>query len=172
MTWMPALFYFHVAKTAGTSLINEIRQHFAEADILNEGVNITLPFLQAYGKERLREVGFIHGHPGFGVAAYLEGVADAIMLLRNPMDQAISNFLSLTRIHTDLVHRTATGLGFRDFVRTYPEFLVFQTLSLATVSGFTCEPTMSTTACRTCSAISKARDYSALSIRSIHLSLP
>jgi len=132
---MPALFYFHVAKTAGTSMINEIRQHFAEADILNEGVNVTLPFLQAYGRERLRDVGFIHGHPGSGVAAYLEGVADAIMLLRNPMDQTISNYLSLSRIGTDLVHRTATRLGFRNFVHTYPEFLAFQTLSLATGLG-------------------------------------
>ena len=44
MARMPALFYFHVAKTAGTSMINEIRQHFAEEEILNEGVNITLPF--------------------------------------------------------------------------------------------------------------------------------
>jgi hypothetical protein len=112
MACVSALFYFHVAKTAGTSMINEIRQHFAEADILNEGVNVTLPFLQAYGRERLRDVGFIHGHPGFGVAAYLEGVADAILLLRNPMDQAISNFLSLSRIGTDSCTVLRQDLGF------------------------------------------------------------
>lgn len=116
-------------------MISEIRQHFAEEEILNEGVNITLPFLQAYGQERLRNTGFIHGHPGLGVAAYLEGIAETIMLLRNPMDQAISNYLSLSRINTDLVHRTATELGFRNFLSTYPEFLAFQTLSLATGLG-------------------------------------
>lgn len=137
---MAALFYFHVPKTAGTSITDEIRQHFVESQILTENGNLTVPFLQAYGKQRLRDVGFIHGHPGVGAAAYLEGNADAVTLLRNPVDQVISNYLHLVRGVPQPWHRAANALGFRDFLRAYPEFLVFQTLSLAKGLGLEVPP--------------------------------
>lgn len=63
---MPAVFHFHVAKTAGHSLINEIRQHFVPSQILTERGRVTVPFLQACGDERLRDAGFIYGHTGTG----------------------------------------------------------------------------------------------------------
>jgi hypothetical protein len=137
---MAALFYFHVPKTAGTSITDEIRQHFLESQILTENGNLTLPFLEAHGKQRLRDVGFIHGHPGVGAAAYLEGIADAVTLLRNPMEQVISNYLHVSRGVPQPWHRAANALGFRDFLRAYPEFLVFQTLSLAKGLGFQVPP--------------------------------
>src|SRR5215475_8602669 len=105
---MPALFYFHVPKTAGTSMIDEIRQHFVEPDILTEGGRLTLPFVQAYGKERLRNLGFIYGHPGSGVAAYLEGIADTVLLLRDPVDHVISNYLNVLRDPAARLHHAAT----------------------------------------------------------------
>lgn len=116
-------------------MIDEIRQHFAEADVLTEGGRLTLPFVQRYGKERLRNLGLIYGHPGSGVAAYLEGIADTVLLLRDPMDHAISNFLNVLRDPAARLHRAATALGFRDFLHTYPGFLAFQTLSLTTGLG-------------------------------------
>jgi hypothetical protein len=87
---MPALFHFHVPKTAGHSVINEIRENFLPSQVLTERGNLTLPFLQSYGEQRLREFGYIYGHAGFGAVAYLQGVADTILLIRDPMDHMIS----------------------------------------------------------------------------------
>lgn len=158
---MPALFYFHVPKTAGTSMINEIMQHFVASETLTENGNLTLPYLQAYGKERLRELGFIHGHPGAGVATYLQGITDTVLLLRNPMDHAISNYLSLLRDPGARLHHVAAGLGFRDFLYAYPRVLAFQTRSLTGGWDYMCGLIGSMTACLTCFATSKARFCSA-----------
>jgi len=137
---MAALFYFHIPKTAGTSLTDEFKQHFLESQIVSDNGNLTLPFLQAYGKQRLRDAGFIHGHPHAGAAAYLEGVADAVTVLRNPMDQVISNYLHISRGVPQPWHRAANALGFRDFLRAYPEFLVNQTFFLARALGHDVPP--------------------------------
>ena len=131
---MPALFYFHVAKTAGNSMVSEIRQNFAESEIVTDGGNLTLPFLEAYGKQRLRDAGFLHGHVGPGAATYLQDIADTILLLRDPMDHVISHYLYLAREPGHL-HSAATELGFRDFIMTYPAVLVFQTISLTNGLG-------------------------------------
>lgn len=137
---MPALFYFHVAKTAGHSLINEIRQHFAPSQILTERGRVTVPFLQAYGGERLRDIGFIYGHTGTGAAAYLQGIADTILLLRDPLDHLISNYLHMARALAEPWHHAAAELGIRDFIHTYPGVLAFQTISLANGLGNVVSP--------------------------------
>jgi hypothetical protein len=131
---MPALFYFHVAKTAGNSMIGEISQHFADSEILTDGGNLTVPFLQACGEQRLRDTGLIHGHVGPGAAIYLQGIADTILMLRDPMDHAISHYLYLVREPGDR-QRTAIDLGFRGFIHTYPALLSFQAISLANGLG-------------------------------------
>ncbi|HTI82369.1 MAG TPA: hypothetical protein VL614_18110 [Acetobacteraceae bacterium] len=132
---MPALFYFHIHRTAGTSVIADISEHFNESQILTDGGNLTMPFLQACGEQQLRETGLIHGHAHHGAAAYLQGVADAALLLRNPMDHVISCYQHLLSSPTLPWHRAATGLGFRDFIETYPRFLAIQTITLATGLG-------------------------------------
>ena len=132
---MPTLFYFHVPKTAGTSMISEIREHFAESQVLTDDGNLPLHLLQAYGRARLGDFGFIYGYPGAGVATFLEGVADTVLLLRNPLDHAISNYLSLSRNHAARLHQAARELDFRDFLQANPGILAFQTLSLTTGLG-------------------------------------
>ncbi len=129
---MPALFYFHIPSAAGSSVIAEIGRHFAESEILTDGGNLTMPFLEACGEERLRDAGFLHGQPGAGAAAYLQGIADAILLLREPMDRMIAHYQDMLRDPNMPWHRAAAELGFRDFIETYPHFLAFQTISLAT----------------------------------------
>jgi hypothetical protein len=132
---MPALFYFHLPKAAGASLIDQIGRHFAESEILTDGGNLSMDFIKACGEERLREAGFLHGQPGFGAATYLQGFTDAIMLLREPMERMISHYLDMLRDPNSPWHRAATELGFRDFIETYPCFLALQTISLATGIG-------------------------------------
>ena len=134
---MPALFYFHIPTVAGSDVIAEIGRHFAESEILTDGGNLTVPFLDACGEEGLRDAGFLYGQPGSGAAAYLQGIADTILLLREPMDRMISQYLNMLGDPNTPWHRAATELGFRDFIETYPHFLALQTLSLAT--GIGCE---------------------------------
>ena len=132
---MPALFHFHVPKTAGHSIINEVREHFLPSHVLTERGNLTLPFLQSYGGQRLRDFGFIYGHAGHGAVSYLQGIADIILLLREPMDHMISHYLHMVRDPTVQWHHLAKELGFRDFILTYPGILAFQAISLATGLG-------------------------------------
>lgn len=132
---MPALFHFHVPKTAGHSIINEIREHFLPSQVLTERGNLTLPFLQSYGEQRLRDFGFIYGHAGHGAVGYLQGIADTILLLRDPMDHMISHYMHMVRDPTVQWHHLAKELGFRDFILTYPGILAFQAISLTTGLG-------------------------------------
>jgi hypothetical protein len=133
---MPALFFFHIHRTAGTSVIADISEHFIGSQILTDGGNLTMPFLQARGEQQLRGMGFIHGHAGHGAAAYLQGIADTTLLLRDPIDLTISHYLHVVGDPTLPWHRAATGLGFRDFIETYPRFLAIQTITLATGLGY------------------------------------
>lgn len=64
------------------------------------------------------------------MATYLQGITDTVLLLRNPTDHAISNYLSLLRDPGARLHHVAAGLGFRDFLYAYPRVLAFQTRSL------------------------------------------
>lgn len=132
---MPALFYFHIPTAAGSSVIAEIGRHFAESEILTDGGNLTKPFLEACGEERLRDAGFLYGQPAAGVAAHLQGIADAILLLREPMDRTIAHYQDMLREPNMPWHRAATELGFHDFIETYPQFLALQTMSLAISIG-------------------------------------
>jgi hypothetical protein len=132
---MPALFYFEIPMVVGTSVIAEIGRHFAESEILTDGGNLTIAFLEGCGEERLRNAGFLHGQPGPGAAAYLQELSDAILLLRDPMDRMISHYLHMLREPDVPWHRAATELGFRDFIETYPHFLALQTISIATAIG-------------------------------------
>lgn len=90
-----------------------------------------MPFLQAYGEDRLRDVGFIYGHTGTGAAAHLQGIADSILVLRDPLDHLISNCLHMARARAEPWHHAAAELSIRAFIRTYPGVLAFQTISLA-----------------------------------------
>ena len=132
---MPALFYFHIHRTAGTSVIADISRHFCASQILTDGDGLTTQFLRACGEQRLREAGLIHGHAGHGVATYLQEIADTTLLLRDPMDLVISHYQHMSSNPALPWHSAATALGFRDFIETYPQFLASQTVTLATALG-------------------------------------
>ena len=132
---MSALFYLHIHRTAGRSVIADISRHFSESQILTDGGDLTMPFLEARGDQQLRETRLIHGHAGHGVAAYLQKFAETTLLLRDPMDLMISHYLYVLTDSTSPWHATAGALGFRDFIETYPRFLASQTITLATALG-------------------------------------
>jgi len=134
---MAPLFFHHIPKTAGTSLVEEIRQHYAPAEIFSEDGNLSLGALREMGGAKLRALGLIYGHPGEGAAAYLHDIAETVTLLREPRAHAISNYLHMLRETAAPLHKIAKELGFGDFLRTYPSHLTFQTSSLAVGIGAT-----------------------------------
>ena len=91
------LFFHHVAKTGGTSLIQAIRAVTPPRLCFTERGNLSAPFVDALVARGLVPGQFIHGHPGTGAAQPLRGRARIVTLLREPCDQVISNYFWLRK---------------------------------------------------------------------------
>jgi hypothetical protein len=124
------LFFHHVAKTGGTSLIQAFCEITPRALQSARHGTLTAEFAQGLVARGLRHGEFIYGHPGSGAALVLRGCTQMITLLRDPCDQAISNFYSLRNDPRLPDSRAAWRLGFREFLLRYPYYAIFQTASL------------------------------------------
>ena len=87
------LFFHHISKTAGTSVTAAIRSMTKRSSVVSKGGNLPLAFVQKIVAAGLRPDQFIYGHPGHGVSAVLRGKTRIITLLRDPVEQCISNYL-------------------------------------------------------------------------------
>lgn len=92
--------------------------------------SLTVEFAQALVARGLRPEQFIYGHAATGAALPLRGRAQIITLLRNPCEQAISNYYALRNDYRLPNSRAAWRLGFRQFLLTHPYFSIFPTASL------------------------------------------
>ena len=124
------LFFHHVAKTGGTSFIEAIRNITPQALQCTQPGSLTVEFMQALLADGLRPGQFIYGHVATGAALPLRERTRIITLLRDPCEQAISNYYALRNDYRLPEARAAWRLGFRDFLLTYPYFAIFQTASL------------------------------------------
>jgi hypothetical protein len=124
------LFFHHIAKTGGTSLVRGLRSVTPARLCLTERGNVSAGFVDALMARGLRSRQFIYGHPLTGAVRPLFGQARIVTMLRDPCDQAISNYYWLRKDRRVPDHRAALQLGFRDFLRTHPYFAIFQTASL------------------------------------------
>jgi hypothetical protein len=124
------LFFHHIPKTAGSSLIEAIRMMIRPELAVSDNGNLPRPYVDALVTEGLKPGHFIFGHPGPGAASTLRGKAKIITLLREPREHAISNFLHLLREPENVLHKPAVELGFRNFLLAYPNHVIFQTSSL------------------------------------------
>jgi len=124
------LFFHHVPKTAGTSLIKAIEKMVLPELSFSEKGNLSATFVAALVERGLTPGQFIHGHPGTGAAMPLRGRAHIVTLLREPRDQVISNYLYVRFDRGVPDHSASRALGFREFVLARPRYAIFQTASL------------------------------------------
>jgi hypothetical protein len=122
------LFFVHVPKTGGSSLIRTLRG-FAPA-----GQAYTLPgnllsraFAEQLAGAALPPSAVIHGHPDWGACSPFRGRARFVTVLREPHRQIVSHYLHAMRDPAMPQHAAAKGLGFKGFLRTYRYNIVFQT---------------------------------------------
>jgi hypothetical protein len=125
------LFFHHVPKTAGISLINAIgKMVLPELAVYNRGGSLSAALIAELVERGLTPGQFIHGHPEHGAAGLLRGRAHIITLLREPRDQVISNYLYVRRDRHVPDHAVSRVLGFREFILALPRFAIFQMASL------------------------------------------
>jgi hypothetical protein len=125
------LFFHHVPKTAGISLIKGIgKMVLPELAVYKKGSSLSAALIAELVERGLTPGQFIHGHPEHGAAALLRGRAHIITLLRKPRDQVISNYLYVRRDRHVPDHAASRVLEFREFILAHPRFAIFQTASL------------------------------------------
>jgi hypothetical protein len=124
------LFFHHVAKTGGTSFVEAMRNITPQELQSTQPGSLSVEFVQKLLERGLRPGEFIYGHVATGAALPLRGRTRIITLLREPCEQAISNFHALLNDYRLPDARAAWRLGFRGFLLNYPYFAIFQTGSL------------------------------------------
>jgi len=124
------LFFHHIPKTGGTSLIAAIGEIVPPELAMTERGNLSAEFVDRLVGRGLRRGQFIHGHPLVGAAARLRGRSNIVTLLREPCEQLISNYLYQREDWRSPHHELSLQLRFREFVLARPRFAIFQTASL------------------------------------------
>jgi hypothetical protein len=124
------LYFAHIAKTGGTSLTAAIARQYPEARIYKGDGTISVQYLESVAHE-LRGDAFIAGHPRPGAVKYLRNRARIITLLRDPARQAVSHYVHARVDERHPRHDQAMRLSFSNYMTTYPEYIVFQAVSIA-----------------------------------------
>jgi hypothetical protein len=128
------LCFLHIAKTGGTSLTDALARLYPAERVFSDGGNVNLAYLTSLGP-RLSGRAFLAGHADQGVAGVLQGRADIMTLLRNPADQAVSNYLHVLSEPHNALHADAARLSFQDYLRRHHDQIDYQARSLAVALG-------------------------------------
>lgn len=124
------LFFFHIAKTGGTSITAAIGMRYPRRLVRSERGNLSLDYADRLVAEGLAPGWFVHGHPAHGVGALLRGRTRMVTMLRDPVDQCVSNYLFIRGDPANPNQPAAKAMGFSAFLRAHPYYAIFQTGSL------------------------------------------
>lgn len=126
-----ALFFCHIPKSGGTSFISSMRTMIPRRlTAMEKSGNISVALAERLVAEGLKPGTFIAGHPEMSAALPLRGITCMSVLLREPAEHAISNYLWVRDRKHLPDHAVAKNLGFREFLLERPYFAIFQTGSL------------------------------------------
>jgi hypothetical protein len=123
------LYFLHIAKTGGTSLTAALKAFYRAEDVITNAGNISVEFIKAQ-EHRLHTGVFVHGHAQHGVMSHVMSSVRAITLLRDPPDQAVSNYLHVARDLDNPLRCAAINLGFSRFLTTFWQYAVYQVNAL------------------------------------------
>jgi len=93
------LIFFHIPKTAGTTLNSIIRNNYSSNVIYELGwqPQISINKLKKLDSDRLTKLKVISGHMTFGIHNYIPHECSYVTILRNPIDRVISFYNYLLR---------------------------------------------------------------------------
>lgn len=132
------LFFLHIPKTGGSSLIGALRTQTPPDQIFTEAENsLSRACTERLAASELPPTALLHGHPAWGACLPYRGKARFLTLLRDPGSQIVSHYLHALRDPSLPQHGAAKGLGFEAFLRAFPFNIVVQTnhLHLAVTDG-------------------------------------
>ena len=129
------LYYLHIPKTAGTSLISFLDSQFDSSEICPAQL---LPSLFALPRQDLSKYAFFRGHLWHGLNTYLKRDLAYITMLRDPVQRTISWYSHVRREpgayrHDQVVNENWSLLEFVSDEATNWDMINAQTLFLQSI---------------------------------------
>ena|GEM_PF-1511386 len=114
------LYFFHIHKVGGNSLVKVLRKGYSENEILPVGLwreIIALP------REEIMRYRFFSGHFGTGLYSLLKEEPPTVTLLRDPFERAVSQILYWQRITAKNVQKRVWNQGVLSLKKLAPAIL-------------------------------------------------
>jgi hypothetical protein len=102
----PVVFY-HIPKSAGTTLNRILRLNYPRESLVECGINTQefMADLKTWPSERLAQIRLLQGHFPFGIHEILPGQSHYFTILRHPVDRVISYYYHARREPLHYLHR-------------------------------------------------------------------
>jgi hypothetical protein len=106
-----AIVFYHIPKSAGTTLNRLLRQNYRREEMVECGINTQqfIADLKTWPPERLRKIRFLQGHFPFGLHEILPQGARCFTILRDPVERVISYYFHALREPAHYLHKYVVG---------------------------------------------------------------